>query len=101
MPPQSSQKRKIADEFQNLLSPIASTTLATHAGPCAFLMPGWSEVSKVGVIQVTFASFPFATSLRKRDGGLTTSAFQSGPSAIFSSAWYDDQMPPSPVIAPA
>ena len=36
-PPQSSHMMKIAVEFQNVLCPIALTTLATQAGPLVAL----------------------------------------------------------------
>ncbi len=70
---------KIAVLFQYWLSPTASTMLATHAGPVVLPQPGWSEFWHDGVIQVTAASCPLPRSVRNRDDGVLTSAFQSGP----------------------
>src|SRR5580704_17900226 len=80
-PPQSSQNTITADESQNLLCPTALTTLATQSGPCLLPMygAGWSELRSLGVIHVTVASLPFATSSKNRDEGHFTSCFQSGP----------------------
>ena len=70
---------KTTDEFQNGLSPIALTTLATHSGPVVLLAFAWSESWTSGTTQVTAASVPFGASVRICVCGETTSLCQSVP----------------------
>src|SRR5580704_8573614 len=67
-PPQSSQNTKIVVVSQNWLCPTALTMLATQSGPLLPLQPAQSDIAHVGVIQVTLASVPRATSFRNRVG---------------------------------